>query len=220
MSHSIEEIYLLRCVSNGQYDYLILRVKSNNNFACINSGRSSGLSEEEAVNTIANVFVNDYKSEYYKEKIIEGFEQLRLRNVTNILSDDMEIPVLPFEPHYSCKMKTVDSSTTDRQKNEVSQCELKQKLTEVDKDSKVVKFFEDKKCSVCLSNYKEIVDEDLHVVVPSCGHPLCCKCADNILASEKKECPQCRGNFTAQAFDLMEFNENLTVKYNDQKIFL
>ena len=116
MSDSIEEIYLLRCVSNGQYDYLILRIKSNNNYAHINSGRSPGLTEEEAVNTIANVFLKDYKSEYYKEKIIEGFEQLRLRNVTNSFSDDMEIPVLPFEQHYSSKMKSIDSSKTGRQK--------------------------------------------------------------------------------------------------------
>ena len=64
-----------------------------------------------------------------------------------------------------------------------------------------MKFFENNKRSVCLSNYKEILDEDLHVVVPSCGHPLCCKYADNILVSDKKECPSCRGNFTDQSFD-------------------
>ena len=47
--------------------------------------------------------------------------------------------------------------------------------------------FEDNECCVCLSNYKEILDEDLHIVIPSCGHPLCCKCADNIVYGEKKQ---------------------------------
>ena len=117
-------------------------------------------------------------------------------------------------------MKNVDSSTTDLKVNEVSQCELKQKLIETDKDSETTKFFEDNKCSVCLSNYKEIVDECLHIVVPSCGHPLCCKCADNILVSEKKECPSCRGNFTSESFDLLKFNEDLTVNSEDRRLFL
>ena len=83
-----------------------------------------------------------------------------------------------------------------------------------------MKFFEDKKCSVCLSIYKEILDEDLRIVAPSCGHPLCCKCADNILASNKKECPSCRGNIIPQSFHLMKFNEDLTVETSDQKLFL
>ena len=76
-------------------------------------------------------------------------------------------------------MKNVDNLALPE--NRVSQRELKQKLAEADKDCDVIKFFEGKTCSVCLGNYKEILDEDLHIVVPSCGHPLCCKCADNIL---------------------------------------
>ena len=105
-------------------------------------------------------------------------------------------------------------------KNEVSQTELKQKLKVVDKGSDVLKVFEGNKCSVCLSNYKEILDEDLHIVVPFCGHPLCCKCADNILDSKKKECPQCRGKITAQSFNLMKFNADLEIDTLNQKLFL
>ena len=80
-------------------------------------------------------------------------------------------------------MGNVDGYMTERKENEVSQCELNEKLKTVDKKSEVFKFFEDNKCSVCLSDYIEIVDEYLHIVVPSCGHPLCCSCADDILVS-------------------------------------
>ena len=105
-------------------------------------------------------------------------------------------------------------------KNEVSQTELKQKLKFVDKGSDVLKVFVGNKCCVCLSNYKEILDEDLHIVVPFCGHPLCSKCADNILDSKKKECPQCRGKITAQSFNLMKFNADLEIDTENQNVFL
>ena len=83
-----------------------------------------------------------------------------------------------------------------------------------------MKFFVENKCSVCLSSYKEITDDNLHIVIPTCGHPLCCQCADNILVSEKKECPRCRGNITANSFDLMKFNADLELDSQDQKVFL
>ena len=69
--------------------------------------------------------------------------------------------------------------------NAVSQFELKEKLSVVYKNSEASKFFDENKCPVCMSNYKEILDEDHHIVVLSCGHPLCCKCADNILFGRK-----------------------------------
>ena len=50
-----------------------------------------------------------------------------------------------------------------------------------------MRFFNKNQWSVCLSSYKEILDEDLHNVVPYCGHPLCCICADNIFVNTKKE---------------------------------
>ena len=111
------------------------------------------------------------------------------------------------------------SSSEMHEESRVSQSELKQKLAAVVKGSEVLNFFEDKKCSVCLSNYKEILDEDLHIVVQSCGHPLCCKCADNVLQS-KKECPQCRKRITAESFSLMKFNADLKIDTCKQKVFL
>ena len=70
------------------------------------------------------------------------------------------------------------------------------------------------------SIFKEILDEDLHIVIPTCGHPLCCKCAEVILDSVKKECPYCRGRITAQSFNLMKFNADLEIDRENQIVFL
>ena len=135
----------------------------------------------------------------------------------------VEITIVPREelkPHSSCKMNfNKGSSPKIVEENGVSQSKLKQKLEAIDKENKVLKFFEDNKCSVCLSNYKEILDEDLHIVIPSCGHPLCCKCADNLLES-KKECPQCKVKITADSFNLMKFNADLQIDARNQRVFL
>ena len=104
--------------------------------------------------------------------------------------------------------------------NEISHSDMKQKLATVDKVSTVLKFFEGKKCSVCLSNYKEILDEDLHIVIPTCGHPLCRKCADNFVESSRVEFPQCRGRITADSFNLLKFNADLKIDTKNQNLFL
>ena len=118
-------------------------------------------------------------------------------------------------------------SSKSSAENEISQSEVQQKLAIVENDMKffvrfyeAMKFFEDNKCSVCLSNYKEILDDDLHIVIPYCGHPLCCKCADNILKSEKNECPRCKENVTATSFNLMKFNADLQMVTQYQRVFL
>ena len=118
----------------------------------------------------------------------------------------------------SCGKDQKESSTVLAE-NEISHSGLKQKLASLDKNAEAIKFFVNNKCSVCLSDYKEIVDEDLHVVVPRCGHPLCCKCADEISGSEKKDCPRCRGNITTDSFELLKFNFKLEVVLEDRKMF-
>ena len=99
---------------------------------------------------------------------------------------------------------------------------MKEKLKNVEND--VMKFFEVHNCPVCLSNYKEILDEDLHIVVSTCGHPLCCKCADRIVLSSKKECPRCKvyigADFGEKPFRLMKFDAGLKVDAEEQKLFL
>ena len=56
------------------------------------------------------------------------------------------------ESHVSCKTNgNEDSAILTSGKNEICQPEVQQKLSTVDNDSEVMKFFEDNKCSVCLS---------------------------------------------------------------------
>ena len=161
---------------------------------------------------------------HIKPQILEAISQMIENDIGDGSVQTEEIVVLPKEklkPHSSCKMNQ-NVITNGLAKTEIGVCqsELKQKLSTLEKDSKVVKTFESIKCSVCLSNYKEILDEDLHIVVPSCGHPLCCKCADNVLDSEKKECPQCREKITAQSFNLVKFNADLKIDTENQMVFL
>ena len=77
--------------------------------------------------------------------------------------------------------------------------------------SKLICFYEENECSVCLNSYKHNLDDDLHIVILSYGHPLCCKCADKILVSERKEYPFYRGNITAQSFLLIKFYGDLAM---------
>ena len=185
--------------------------------------------EDKAVAQLLEIFVRSCYSNYLtfisvellRMKIIEGFRQLRENDLNGIGTRTMEISLVPKEPHFSCKMLAIDSDTTQSSgEKDISQSEVQQKLAIVDKDSKVMTLFEDNKCSVCLSSYKEMLDDNLHIVVPSCGHPLCCACADNILKSTKKECPRCRGNITADSFSLMKFNADLQMEAQDQTVFL
>ena len=68
-----------------------------------------------------------------------------------------------------------DSTTKSSDGNEVYQSELKQNLAIVRKYSKVNRVFEENQCSGCLSNCKEIFENDLHIIIPYCGHLLCCE---------------------------------------------
>ena len=131
----------------------------------------------------------------------------------------MDIIVFPVDPHYSSEENKINNNQ-DSETGFLSQPEVNQKLKSVDENTTAFRFFQENKCSVCLNNYKEILDEDLHIVIPSCGHPLCCKCADNILHCENKECPQCRGNITADSFNRMKFNADLKLDVQEQRVYL
>ena len=157
-----------------------------------------------------------------KNKIRRALRKMVENDIGDGREQTKEIVVPPkLKPHSLCKMnQNVVSNVKERRRTGISQSELKQRLSTLDKKSKVMKAFEGNKCSVCLSNYKEILDEDLHVVIPSCGHPLCCKCADYILYSKKKECPQCREKITARSFNLMKFTADLEIETENQRVFL
>ena len=169
-------------------------------------------------------FLRGCHLEYMKTEVLEAFYQLRENHQRDGNPESVEINLVPKpkpDTHVSCKQKhNEDITNQPSAENIISQSELKQELVKVDKDSNTIKLFVENKCSVCLSNYTEILDNDFHIVIPTCGHPLCCECADKILMSRKKECPRCRVNITVGSFNLMKFNAELEVETQDQKVFL
>ena len=134
---SIKKIQVFWFVIHGLYDLLLLEVETNKKLCQYGSRRSSGLTKVEAANKIASDFVRDYKMKYYKQQIIQSFQQLRLRDVKGITYERIEISVLPVIPHFSCNTGNVDQ--TDRKDNVASQCDLTQKLSAV--VSRTVKFW-------------------------------------------------------------------------------
>ena len=126
----------------------------------------------------------------------------------------------PKGPHFTCKQNKSKKHTVQAaEKNEHAQSELKVKLVNFDKNSKIMKFLVENVCAVCLSNYNEILNEDLHIVIPYCGHPLCCKCADGILRMANKICPRCKVVLNSRSFNLMKFNTELEMVNQGQEIF-
>ena len=74
----------------------------------------------------------------------------------------VEVPIEPKKKteahHYCCKKdQIVDYVARSTEENAVSQFELKEKLSVVYKNSEASKFFDENKCPVCMSNYKEIL---------------------------------------------------------------
>ena len=176
--------------------------------------------EGVAVYSLINDVIESSNVADLKTKFYEGFCQLRENDSDGNSENSMENFVDSREPHSSCKSNKKDSTAQLSNGKQISQCEIRNKLGNFKEDSKVTNFFEENKCSVCLGSYKEILDDKFHIVVPRCGHPLCCKCADEILASEKKECPRCKGNITADSFNLMKFNADLELDVHEQNVFL
>ena len=168
---------------------------------------------------IFDQFLVNFNLVFMKSKILQMFYQMRENDTSGNSWESIKLPVVPEEvPHSSCNLKNYNEFTTRNSgENKIAQCEIKHKL--VDADNAIKKFFDENQCSVCLGSYKEILDDNFHLVVPSCGHPLCCACADRILVSTKKECPRCRGSVTAESFNLMKFNTDLELD-QDQTVYL
>ena len=221
---SVKKIKILRISSNGEWDRILLNVVTETNYSRselqMRNQPDDADDEDEAVSVIINKIVRLFDLEYLRSVVIMAHNHLRENDLSGNSWGSIEFIVVPDDPeaHQSCKENN-DNVTTMQTSDEngISQCEVQRKLAHC---SNSMKFFEDNKCSVCLSSYKEILDENHHIVVPSCGHPLCCECADNILMSTKKECPRCRGNITADSFNLMKFNADLEMVIQDQQVFL
>ena len=154
--------------------------------------------------------------------LMQGYRQLILERlvIKNNWERSITVSVFPFrETHLSCaSSKKVKNQSNQDEEN--SQKEIKYKLAELGENSKITKFFTENSCLVCASTYHEILDDNLHVVVSSCKHVICCKCADRILKRRNPVCPQCRRKVSADSFELMKFNNNHEQDSQNQKIFL
>ena len=221
MFETIEKISVERLRNNGVWMLLRILVKSKikpyllGEWSLINVDKRR--SENEAVEILIRKFERTFQHNF-SSKILQGFRFLREEGLNTW---NVDVYNRSEEYHLSCEMNFNEKLNSQPfAENEVVQSEISEKLADLDENSETLKFFEDKTCSVCLNNYKEVLDEHLHIVVPTCGHPLCCKCADGVLNSQKKECPQCRAKVTIGSFNLMKFNSKLEVKTQDQRVFL
>ena len=221
-------VFLERVSTNGSWSGLFLTLKYGDGYgdeiAKFGIYNSSNIIEDEAVSTILDDFEAILNLGNFRSTILKGFRRLRESDLNGHSLQTIKIPAVSKElrePHFSCKTNQNEDDTSQFSgENIISHSEVQQKLGTVDKDNNVILFFQDNKCSVCLSSYKEILDDELHIVIPSCGHPLCCQCADNILMCTKKECPRCRGSITADSFNLMKFNADVEMDNQDKRVYL
>ena len=162
MSNIVEKLRVKRIgeVDSDSWSSLTIKYYLNGTWHHSTLLNISNQTEDEALSSLVDVFVNHTDSQHLRDDIVEGFRQLRQNNQDDEIEDyqdEIEIYVLT---HILCS-KNQKESSTDLEGNEISQSDLKQKLASLDKNAEALKFFEKNKCSVCLSNYKEIVDEDL-----------------------------------------------------------
>ena len=159
-----------------------------------------------------------------KEQIEETYKHL-IKVDWNGGQDDME-EVLTFTKaqadqmtHVSCgfhseknfKLRVTRANTQDVG---LPQFDLKHRIQNLDKESRAFKLFNKNTCSVCLESFKEVLDDERHLVVTNCCHVFCCTCLDNILKERKDEdalCPMCKCELDPQFFDLVLLHIDLTV---------
>ena len=215
MSNIIQEIEIWRESSCGEW-YKLGMIVSTEDDTIFYESLNEAMEERQGVSEILQKFREDFGSDHLRSNIRRGFRKLRQNDLDGDTDEAMVVYKVP-QPHFSCKKSDNEDFTIQ---NGISQTEVKFKLSKMSKDSEVIKLFEENKCCVCLSNYKQVLDGELHIVVSSCGHPLCCQCADNILNSEKKECPRCRGNINEKSFNLMKFNADLEMETQEESVYL
>ena len=165
MTNRIENLIITRTSKLGSWTSLMIEYDLDGFWHLNTSSSYSNQNEGEGLSIVLDSFVNYTGLQQLKGNIVEVFNQLRQNN-----QDGVELKIY-VPTHMSCGKDQKESSTVLAE-NEISHSGLKQKLASLDKNAEAIKFFVNNKCSVCLSDYKEIVDEDLHVVVPRCGHPL------------------------------------------------
>ena len=177
--------------------------------------------ESEAVKEVVTEFVKHFPTlECFTARIEEEFRLMQEYDI----SDELCAPVIlsaeqvSLITHVSCKGEVGGRKKVDGEKpvtrrgtrdNGIPQNNIKYLLKSLDEGSKVLKFFKENECPVCISTYQDIIQNDLHILVLDlCHHPICCSCLDNIRKINKKpECPCCRKMYSTAS--LMKFGADL-----------
>ena len=156
-----------------------------------------------------------------KENVVKTFERLREKKIDeNGFHKDGTVDVQPLTPkqvksltHVSCRRFFRQNKFTRPATRYwtswygFDQRDLKQRVQGLDKSSEAYKFFTGHNCSVCLRNYKEILDDGHHIVVADCCHVYCCSCLDEMIKSkDNKRCPECRRAFWPEDFSELLLN--------------
>ena len=121
--------------------------------------------------------------------------------------------------HLSCRFHSEKNyklrvTRANTQELGLPQFDLKHRIQNLEKNSRAFKFFNKNTCSVCLETFKEVLDDDRHLVITSfsCNHVLCCACLDSILKrKEPALCPMCKSELDPFAFDLVLLHVDFTV---------
>ena len=82
-----------------------------------------------------------------------------------------------------------------------------------------VVFFTTNTCPVCLSSYEEVIVGGDHVVVPPCGHPICCSCYDGLLRHDGGKFPTCKEGLEISKSDIMKFDADLRLLPHEGKLY-
>ena len=184
-------------------------------------------------NAVTRKLIDEFKSSYpeltfLEERIITASENDRRR----FLEENRKVYNLAVEQnlcsdllrkHMSCWTKIDKSGAVTRQRtkmNGIPTSDIKHHCKRFDGNRAVMEFFNKNQCPVCRDSFKEVLEEDRHITTQPCGHPVCCKCCDDILrTNQNPSCPICREDMDIEKFHVMKFDTNLQPIPEDRRIY-
>ena len=163
------------------------------------------------------------------EKIIETLNFSREKflmkgRIVYNLAAEHDVSKNQLQNHICCNGEIDKSGVVTRKDvklNGIPNCDMKYHFKRFDKTSHSMGYFNNNKCPVCMATYKEILENDRHIVIPKCGHPICCKCCDETLRI-KPNCPLGREDmdiWKKGEFVVMKFDTNLQPLPQERRIY-
>ena len=200
---------------NGKWVHIV-RTFEKNHICCDCSFTNKN--ESTITRQVMNEFIFFYpKMEFLLTKIETSLSNdrqkyLETNEPVHSIVEELEVNPEFLSKHNSCweaDGKEIGPFTRNfAKKNGIHSSCIKHMLENFEANSRAMTFFTQNCCPVCLASYKEVIEEDHHIVIPTCGHPVCCKCCDEILRNNG-ECSRCRDVFDKKMFDTMVFDINL-----------